>query len=184
MKGLPEMRLHPSILLAMALIFFTALSCTTPAAVPTAEAADPVGYINLNRLVRESEMGKTARADLVTLRQKKEKEIERKGQTLKLLREEINTRGAKMSDAEKKEKIELLQKVYKEYQRMVADAKEDIVREDRELVATILKQADDILKKVAKKKKFSIILKDPNAVGYLDEKVDITDDVLKELNKK
>lgn len=67
---------------------------------------------------------------------------------------------------------------------MVADAKEDISREDRELVALILKKADDILKKVAKKKRFSIILKDPNAIGYLDPDVDITDLVLKELNKK
>ena len=67
---------------------------------------------------------------------------------------------------------------------MVADAKEDISREDRELVALILKKADDILKKVAKKKRFSIILKDPNAIGYLDPDVDITDLVLKELDKK
>ena len=74
--------------------------------------------------------------------------------------------------------------MYKEYQRLVADAKEDITREDRQLVAIILEQANDILKKVAKKKKYGIILKDPNAIGYLDPDVDITDLVLKELNKK
>jgi len=37
---------------------------------------------------------------------------------------------------------------------------------------------------VAKKKKFVIILKDPNAIAYLDPKVDITDLVLKALNRK
>jgi len=89
-----------------------------------------------------------------------------------------------MSAAEKQDKVEALKKLYKDFQRMVADAKEDISREDRELVALILKKADDILKKVAKKKRFSIILKDPNAIGYLDPDVDITDLVLKELNKK
>ncbi len=66
---------------------------------------------------------------------------------------------------------------------MVADAKEEIKRQDRELVARILKKADGALKKVAKKKKYTIILKDPNAIGYLDPEVDITDAVLKELNK-
>ena len=89
-----------------------------------------------------------------------------------------------MSAAEKQDKVETLKKLYKDYQRMVADAKEDISREDRELVALILKKADSVLKKIAKKKKFSIILKDPNAVGYLDPDVDITDLVLKELNRK
>jgi outer membrane protein len=66
----------------------------------------------------------------------------------------------------------------------VDDAKEDITREDRQLVAIILGKANDILKNVAKKKKYSIILKDPNSIGYLDPDVDITDLVLKELNKK
>ena len=75
-------------------------------------------------------------------------------------------------------------KKYKEYQRLVADAKEDITREDRELVSIILKKADNVLKRVAKNNKFTIILKDPNAIGYLDPSVDITDLVLKELNKK
>jgi outer membrane protein len=66
----------------------------------------------------------------------------------------------------------------------VADAKEDITREDRQLVSIILEKANDILKKVAKKKKYTIILKDPKTIGYLDPDVDITDLVLKELNKK
>ncbi|CAD7848633.1 MAG: hypothetical protein [Olavius algarvensis Delta 4 endosymbiont] len=89
-----------------------------------------------------------------------------------------------MSASEKQDKVEALKKLYKDFQRMVADAKEDISREDRELVALILKKADGVLKKIAKKKKYSIILKDPNAIGYLDPDVDITDLVLKELNKK
>ena len=38
-------------------------------------------------------------------------------------------------------------------------------------------------KKVAKRNGYTIILKDPNAIGYLDPAVDITDEVLKELNK-
>jgi len=41
-----------------------------------------------------------------------------------------------------------------------------------------------VLKRVAKKRKYTIILKDPKADGYLDPSVDITDEVLKGLNKK
>ena len=68
---------------------------------------------------------------------------------------------------------------------MVTDAREDITREDRQLVAIILQKADGVLKRVAKRKKYTIILMDPpKTVGYVDPKVDITDDVLKVLNKK
>lgn len=147
-------------------------------------AADKVGYINLQRLVNESKMGQEAKADLQKMRQEKEAVLNGKLRDINKLRDFINKEGDKMPDREKRDKIELLQKMYKEYQRLLADAKEDITREDRELVSIILQKADDVLKNVAKKKGYTIILKDPNAIGYLDPDVDITDLVLKDLNKK
>ncbi|MBN2062428.1 MAG: OmpH family outer membrane protein [Deltaproteobacteria bacterium] len=146
-------------------------------------AADKVGYINLQRLVNESNMGKAARADIQKMRQQKEKDLKVKLEDFNALRDKLNKEGAKMEEGVKKENMEQLRQAYKEYQRLLDDAKEDIVREDKELVAIILQKADGILKEVAKKNKYSIILKDPNAVGYLDPDVDITDLVLKELNK-
>lgn len=147
-------------------------------------ANNKVGYINLQRLVNESKMGKAAREDIQKLRKEKERVVAAKLNRINRLRNDISTNAASMSATEKQDKLEALKKLYKEYQRMVADAKEDISREDRQLVALILKKADDVLKKVARKKRFSIILKDPKAIGYLDPNVDITDLVLKELDKK
>ena len=150
----------------------------------TAIAVDKVGYINLQRLVNESNMGKAAKQEIVKLRKKKEKAAVNKLNEVNRLKKVVETKGAKMALNKKQEVIESLQKAYKEYQRLVADAREDITREDRQLVAIILNKADGVLKAVAKRKKYTIILKDPNAVGYLDPKVDITNDVLKALNKK
>ena len=150
----------------------------------TAVAEGKVGYINLQRLVNESNMGKAAKQEIVKLRKAKEKAAVNKLNEVNRLKKEVETKGAKMALNKKQEVIESLQKAYKEYQRLVADAREDITREDRQLVAIILSKADGVLKRVAKRKKYTIILKDPNAVGYLDPKVDITNDVLKELNKK
>lgn len=147
-------------------------------------AADKVGYINLQRLVNESEMGQSAKEEILKLRREREQAAAAKLQEINRLKEIINAKDSKLSAAERREKLEEFQKAYKEYQRIVADAKEDISREDRQLVAIILDKADGVLKKVAKKQKYAIILKDPNAVGYLDPEVDITDEVLKELNKK
>ena len=147
-------------------------------------AAEKVGYINLQRLVSESKMGKDAKADILKMRTTKQAVLNNKLSDINKLRDFINTKGDKLAASDRRAKVELLQKMYKEYQRLVDDAKEDITREDRQLVAIILRKANDILKNVAKKKKYSIILKDPNSIGYLDPDVDITDLVLKELNKK
>ena len=146
-------------------------------------AADKVGYVNLQRLVNESKMGKAAREDIQKLRKEKEGVLNRKLEEINKLKKLINKKGDIMDPREKRDKREALKRAYNDYQRLLADAKEDISKEDREIVLIILQKADDVLKKVAKKKKYTIILKDPNAIGYLDPKIDITDDVLKELNK-
>lgn len=147
-------------------------------------AADKVGYINLQRLVNESKMGKAAKAEIQKLRMARERMVNSKLKEINRLKDVINEKGSDLNAAERLSKIEALQKAYKEYQRLVADAKEDITREDRQLVSIILNKADSVLKKVAKQQKYGIIIKDPNAIGYLDPEVDITDEVLKELNKK
>ena len=147
-------------------------------------AADKVGYINLQRLVNESKMGKDAKTEIEKLRKEKEAVLNFKLKEINALKEDIRSRGDQMDSREKRDKVDGLKRLYNDYQKLLNDAKEDIVKEDREIVSIILKKADPILKKVAKKKKYSIILKDPNAVGYLDPEVDITDDVLKELNRK
>ncbi len=149
----------------------------------TSVAADRVGYIDLHRLVNESKMGKAARQDLQKMRKEREAVLARKLRDINDLKEHIQKEGDKMPLQEKHDKIEKLKKLYKAYQRLVADAKEDITTEDRQLVSIILTKANDVVKKVAKQEKYTIILKDPNAIGYLDPDVDITDLVLKELNK-
>ncbi len=146
-------------------------------------ATNEVGYINLDRLVKESNMGKAAMENINKLRKEKQSMINRKLQTINETKINLESEADLLKDQEKRDRVEELNSLIKEYKRMAADAKEEIAKEDRELVAQILKKADGALKKVAKKKKFAIILKDPNAIGYLDESVDITNDVLKELNK-
>ena len=146
-------------------------------------SADKVGYINLQRLVNESEMGKAARVDIQKMRQDKETALRAKLQEFNSLRDLLNKNGDTMDPAEKRKKVQDLNRAYKDNQRLLADAKEEIANEDRDLVSFILEKADGVLKSVAKKNNYSIILKDPKAIGYLDPSVDITDEVLKELNE-
>lgn len=148
----------------------------------SAYAGEKVGFINLQRLVNESKLGETARGDFAGLRKKKEEAILQMGREIETMRDEINKAGDKMPSEKKLEKRQEIQRRYKEYKRLVVDSKEDIQQEDRELVGLILKKADEVLKTVAKENGYAIILKDPNAIGYLDQEVDITDKVIKELD--
>jgi len=156
------------------LVFFSVGAC----------AADRVGYINIQRLIHESKIGENARVDLQKLRAAKEKEVVEKGQLVAQLKEYIINKKEWADPLEKKETLGKYQKLVKEYDRLLEDAKEDIAREDRELTSIILEKADSALKEVARKNDFTMILKDPNVIGFLNPEVDITDDVLEKLNKE
>jgi outer membrane protein len=148
-----------------------------------AMAADKVGYINLQRLVSESKIGQDARAEIQKMRKAKEDELTRRLEALNKMKDELNQDWEKLDPRIQRDRRAELKRAYEDYQKMVNDAKEDILREDREVVAIILQKADGVLKKVARKNKYTIILKDPNAIGYLDPAVDITEEVLEELDK-
>jgi len=147
-----------------------------------AEAVAKVGFLDIQRLVKESKMGKQATREIEKLTQAKEKEIATRLRELSDLKTEIEAGGSKMTETERKAKIEEFQRLNKEYQRLVADSKEEIAREDRERVAAILKRAEEVLVKVAKREKYLMIIKDANVLSYLDPSVDITGEVIKELD--
>ena len=159
------------------------LSFLIPSTAGYVMAGDRVGYINVQRLVDESTMGKEAKKELQAIRRQKELDAEKQLDRINELKNRIQNDKDKMSISDRKDLTEELQASVKKYQRYVEDAKEAILKEDRELVANILQKADNVLKKVAKKEDFSIILKDANVLGYLDPQVDITERVLKELEK-
>lgn len=151
----------------------------------SAYAEDKVGYINVQRTVSETNLGKEARAQIEKLTTQRNKEIEEKNKELESLNNKLLAeRQKKNPDLSKiRELIDEIQQKDKELKRFVADAREELTKMDRELANEILQKADPVLREIAKKRGYSIIIKDPNALAYLDSKVDITEEVIKELNK-
>jgi len=146
------------------------------------EGQAKVGFLDVQRLVKESKIGKQATKDIEKLTLAREKEIAPKLKELSDLKNQVESEGAKMSDADRKTKVEEFQRLNKEYQRLVQDSKEEIAKQDRERVAAILKKAEEVLVKVAKREKYLMIIKDPNVLSFLDPSVDITAEVIKELD--
>jgi outer membrane protein len=148
-------------------------------------AADKVGFINVKKLVTDSAMGRKATAEIVKMKDAEDAVISQKRAEF----EELN--GKFIAERQKKDvdqsslkiMIEELQMKEKEYKRLVADAREMLEKKARELVVSILLKADPVLKEIANKKGYTMILRDPGALAYLDPEVDITDEVIEKLNK-
>jgi outer membrane protein len=148
-------------------------------------AADKVGFINVQKIVSSSEIGKKATADIEKLRDAENAEIARKRAELEELNNKFKAERQKkdVNQSELKILIEEIQLKEKEFKRLVADAREMLAKRDRELVIDILLKADPLLKEIAKQKGYTMILRDRSALAYLDPEVDITDEVIEKLNK-
>ncbi len=58
----------------------------------------------------------------------------------------------------------------------------DIQGEERRLIQFVMRRADSILRRIAEEMGFTMILTDPEIMGYVAPSVDITDRVIRELN--
>lgn len=150
-----------------------------------ADAAEQVGFINVQKIVSESNMGKRAAAEIARLRDAENGKIQPMNDELNSLKIAFKDERQKAdaSESQLMSMLETIQLKDKQLKRQVDDSKELIAKKDRELVAEILRKVDPLLAEIAKKGGYTIIIKDANALAYLDPKADLTEDVVKALDK-
>lgn len=168
------------------LVMLCAAALLLPVAnVHAKRSIEKIGYINVQQIVAKSDIGKEAREKLAKLKGTKNAQLKEIAAEIENLSDQIKKERQKKEINQEKMKglIESIQETNKKYQRFVADAKEAIAKLDRELVAEILKKANPVLKRIVDKEKYTIIIKDAGSLAYIDPSKDITDEVVKGLNK-
>lgn len=149
-------------------------------------AASRIGYINVQQVVAQSEIGKNAKAELSKLMEEKNKEIEKKRgeveKTAKAVQEEMQKKE-KMDKVKFAQLGDKFQTQKKELERMIEDTKAEMVKREKQIVAQILQKAGGVLEEIAKSGGYTVILKNPRDLAYIDPAADVTAEVVKGLNK-
>ena len=146
----------------------------------SALAQQKVGFVNPQRILNESRIGQAAQADLAKLGQEKDRFIRESAKEINDLKKRLAAGG--MSKSEEQALTAKLQALYERHDRLIAESNEDITYEEARLIHFIMKKADETLRAVARKGGFSIVLTDPDIIGYIDDSADLTDEVIKALN--
>ncbi len=141
-----------------------------------------VGYLDVRKIINGSKAGKLAKQDLEAFKSEKEKLIGRSMEAIGTLEKAIN-RNLDMDEVERRLMVEELRGKYQRHERLVEDARREIQEEDLQLFAMVMHHADAALRSVAKRRGYTLVIRDPDAVGYVDSSVDITEEVLAELDK-
>ncbi len=144
-----------------------------------------IGYANLQRALNESESGKRAKISLKAEAEKYQKEITAKEDKLKTLKAEIDKKISVWNKETKETKVRAFQAGLKGLQQVTQKYDTALKKSKAQSEATIINDLREIVKNIAKKKGYTFVLESSaGAILYAPENNNITDELIKQYNKK
>ena len=162
----------------------SALIIAVTVAAGTAFAADSkIGYIDMQRAISSSEQGKDAKDQLAAKVKSYQEQINTRQEELKKLKDQLEKQGLVMDERARAAKEKDYQQKLKEFQRFTKDAEDDLQTKDRELTGKILEKMERVIREYPKDKGYSFIFVKNETMLYADSSADLTDAILKRVNK-
>tara|TARA_Y100000590_G_scaffold61270_1_gene65447 strand:- start:296 stop:811 length:516 start_codon:yes stop_codon:yes gene_type:complete len=146
-------------------------------------AQDKIVYLDVNRLLNESEAGKYLNSELNKINNSNVEEFKKIETTIKSEEENILKQKNILKTEEFNSKVNELREKYKSYQELKNDKNEEINKIRNNAGNKILKIVNEILSEYSSDKKISLIIEKKNIVIGKTE-LDVTNEILELLNKK
>ncbi len=141
-----------------------------------------IGYIDLQRIVYESEAGKKAKSELDALIKSKQAVVDEKRKTLEKLKSDMEKQVSALSPEARKAKQDEYEKNEREFLRFAQDSETELRKKDAELKEMIVKEVFELMDKIGKEEGYTMIL-DRSMVIYGNKEIDITNIVIKKYNE-
>lgn len=149
-------------------------------ALASAQAQDfRLGYVNLDRIIREAGPAKTAQAKLEQEFSRREKELQELGATIKSAADKLEREAPTLSETQRASRQKQLVEQDREFQRKRREFQEDLNARRNEELQQVFERANRVVKQLADAEKYDLILQE---AVYVNPKHDITDKVIKALN--
>ena len=160
----------------MKIVFLLVLSLVSGAAL----AADKVAYISTKALLEQSPQAQQANKELVEAFGEREKALRAMALSQQELEKKFQTDSAIMSEEQKEKAVEEINRGRRQLQFDQQALREDVAAKQQELLQQVQVTIRQVIKDYGKKNGYQFIFTD-NSIAYADEAVDITQDILNEL---
>lgn len=148
------------------------------AATPVFAADVKLGYIDMQRALNSSEAGKEAKEQLAARVKKYQDEINTKQEEIKKIKDDLEKQGMLLSESARASKEKDYQQRLKEFQRFTKDAQDELQGKDEEYTRKILEGMEKVIQEFGRKNGFSFIFVKNEGMLFVDEKADVTQEVL------
>ena len=139
-----------------------------------------IGVVSTERIFREAAPYKAAQVKIEQEFAKRQKELQDLASRLKAMAVKLDKDAAVLSDTDRMKRQRELAEVDKDFQRTQREFKEDLNQRRNEEMAVVLDRTTKAIKQIAEAEKYDIVLQE---AVYISPRIDITDKVLKALNK-
>lgn len=159
-------------------LLFVLLAFSLPAAAQTAELK--IGYVNTEKVFRDSQLAVKAQKKLEKEFQSREQELQKLVKQARDLQAFLEKEGMTLSEAERTKKQKDLANLSRDLQHDQRAFREDLNQRKNEEFAAVQERARKAIMDIAEKEKYDLILEN---VIFASPKVDVTDRVLKTLER-
>lgn len=155
-------------------LFFCAMVATSVA------AAEPsrIGFVNADRVMRESAPALRVQKKIEKEFEKRDQELQRVGKQLQTMQDNLEKNSVTMSESDRRARDREFNDLNRDFQRRRREYLEDRNQRQNEEMAGVLERANKAIRQVAETEKFDLIVQE---AVYFNPRIDITDKVIKAL---
>ena len=140
-----------------------------------------IGFVNQERILRESSPAKRAQSKLDKEFATRRAELDRMEKQGREMEATMQKETVTLPEAERAARERQLGQLTRDFQRMQREFREDVNLRRNEELASLQERANKVINDIAEKEKFDLILQE---AVYASGKIDITDKVIKALADK
>jgi outer membrane protein len=150
-----------------------------------AQSAGKIGIVDLQRVIRESQAGKSAKAAFEKEFQDKRRIIEQKTEQLSREKQDFISKAPVMEESARKQKAEDIDRREKDLNRTRDDFRDELQKRDFELTQKILTELESVIQAIGDSGGYVLIIeKTEGGVVYAAKGVDVTDQVIQAYDSK
>ena len=138
-----------------------------------------IGFVNTDRIFKESTTAKLAQTRLEQEFAKREKDLLELGAAFKAAADKLERELLTLSESQKVSRQKQLVEMDRDFQRKRREFQEDVNSRKSEEFQQVLERANKVVRQIAEAEKFDVVLQE---AVYFNPKYDITEKVIKALN--
>lgn len=138
-----------------------------------------IGYVNSERILRDSAPARAAAQKLEQEFAKRDRELQDLGAKLKAAADRFEKDSPVMAEPDRNRRQREITEMDRDFQRRQREFREDLNQRRNEELQSLLERAQRLVRQIAEQEKFDLVVQD---AVYFSARVDITDRVLRSLN--